>query len=159
SAGALVSGGALGYSAAEQRGRLAWQAATVLALILAGSAASVVSYFSDGMRFDYRPAYARIARDSSHLAVLGWPAILQEHYAPAMKRYELRPNRAYLDRVLATEHDVWAVVSVKRYGIASDEGGVTEQWVAQHCRIVARYERPRFDFRMYRVELLRCAAP
>ncbi len=133
-----------------------WWPAVVLLLILAGGAPSVISYFSDGMRFDYRPAYASIARDPSNLAVIGWPAIVQDQYAPKMRRYELRPDVAYLDRILESEHEVWAVVSVKRYGIASDLGSVTAGWLAHHCRIVAAYERPRFDFRMYRVELHRC---
>src|SRR5215475_11486576 len=44
----------------------------VLGLIMAGSAPSIVSYFSDGLSFDYRPAYARIRAEQPGMPVLTW---------------------------------------------------------------------------------------
>jgi 4-amino-4-deoxy-L-arabinose transferase-like glycosyltransferase len=141
----------------EASRRLRWSP-IVVALILIGSAPSIVSYLSDGMRFDYRPAYQRIEADRDGMAVMGWPWILQLHYAPNVRGYELRPDTDYLNRVLATEHETWAVVSVKRQGIAGDDGGRLADWLASHCRVVDSYQRPRFDYRMYRVELQRCSS-
>jgi hypothetical protein len=130
-----------------------------MALILVGSAPSIVSYLSDGMRFDYRPAYRQIELDRAGIAVMGWPLIVQLHYAPNVRGYELRPDVAYLNRILASEHDTWAVVSVKRQGISGDDGGQLAGWLAAHCRVVDAYQRPRFDYRLYRVELQRCSSP
>lgn len=134
------------------------RSAVVLAIIVAGGAPSIVSYFSDGLRFDYRPAYARIKTEQPGIPVFAWPTALQSEYGPGLKAYELRPDSAYLRQTLAASGEMWAVVSHKRYGIVEDEGRQIERWLGEFCRIVDRYERPRFDYRLYRVELYRCAA-
>jgi hypothetical protein len=131
----------------------------VLALIVAGGAPSIVSYFTDGLRFDYRPAYARIAAEQPRIPVFAWPTALQAEYGPNLRALELRPDPVYLQEQLAASGQMWVVISRKRYGIAGDEGRVVEQWIDASCRIVDTYERPRFDYRLYRVELYRCSAP
>lgn len=127
-------------------------------LVLIGVLPSAASYLSDGTRFDYRPAFAAIARQDPGTAVLAWPVALQRFYAPGLRSYELPTRAPELDSLLARERTLWAVVSVKRYGIVGDDSGEMAGWLAAHCRQVAQYQRPRFDYRMYRVDLWRCAA-
>jgi hypothetical protein len=130
--------------------------AAIMTLIVVGVLPSAVSHLSDGTRFDYRPAYSRIMKDSPSTAVLTWPIALQVQYAPALHAYEI-PSRAHkLDSLLTKERDLWAVVSVKRYGIVGDDAGELSGWLRQRCRPVDEYQRPRLDYRMYRVDLWRC---
>ena len=90
--------------------------------------------------------------------VVTWPLILQRHYAPALRAAELRPDPARLDAALAAEGELWVIASVKRYGIAMDDSGALAVWLARRCRRDASFERPRWDYRVYRVEVWRCAA-
>jgi hypothetical protein len=128
------------------------------ALIIVGSLPSVLSYLSDGTRFDYRPAFKRIAAEGPDKAVFAWPIILFRAYAPELRGHELLPDRQRLDSLLSQEREAWAVVSVKRYGIVGDDRGDVAQWLSQHCHLVDHYQRPRLDYRMYRVDLWRCTS-
>jgi uncharacterized membrane protein len=132
--------------------------AAVTALVLIGMLPSVLSHLSDGTRFDYRPAFAHITATAPQLAVLTWPLIIQREYAPRLHGYELPTTPARLDLALATNRDIWAVVSVKRYGIVGDDGEAIATWLNAHCRQADQYQRPRLDYRMYRVDLWRCTA-
>ncbi len=129
----------------------------VLALIMVGSAPSIVSFFSDGLRFDYRPAYARIKAEQPGIPVFAWPLVLANEYGRGLRVYELRPDSVFLRQTLAAAGETWAVISVKRNGVVADDGQQIDHWLAQFCRRVDRYERPRFDYRMYRVDLYRCS--
>ncbi len=131
--------------------------AAVVALLVVGVLPSTLSHLSDGTRFDYRPAFARIAADPPE-AVLAWPVVLQRAYAPQFHAYELRPDSVRLDSILTRERHAWAVVSVKRYGVVGDDGGQIASWLGGHCVQVDSYQRPRLDYRMYRVDLWRCSA-
>jgi hypothetical protein len=128
------------------------------AVIVGAGMPSIVSYVSDGLRFDYRPAYAEVARRDPDGIVLGWPEILRKQYGGALRGFELRPDSIYLNRILSREGALWAVVSTKRYGIVEDPEGVEALWLSRNCRIEKSYERPRFDYRVYRVDLYRCVA-
>jgi hypothetical protein len=155
----VAAGGLLQWvveTVAPERQRLA--AYVVGALIVIGMLPSTVSYLSDGTRFDYRPAYARIAAVGPTHAVLTWPVALFHEYAPNLHGYELPTRRARLDSLLAQERDLWAVISVKRYGIVGDDSGDIAQWLNTNCRQVDTYQRPRLDYRIYRVDLWRCNA-
>jgi hypothetical protein len=88
--------------------------------------------------------------------VFTWPLILQRHYAPQLRAYEMPTTKRKLDSLLTKERDVWAVVSVKRYGIVGDDAGEMSTWLRSHCHPVDEYQRPRIDYRMYRVDLWRC---
>jgi hypothetical protein len=137
-------------------------AAEVLALsvLLAGILPSFASQMSDGGRFDYRPAYRRIEQVAPNVPVLSWPEDLRLQYVPrTLVSYPLPDDRSRLDGILAKEKDLWVVVSVKRYGIVIDDQAVFAHWLGDHCRLTDRFERPRFDERVYRVELYRCTAP
>lgn len=133
-------------------------AAAVTILLLVGVFPSAASYLSDGTRFDYRPAFARIEREAPTLAVLTWPIPQQQAYAPQLRAMPLPTGAAQLESALGTDRDLWAVVSVKRYGIVGDDRGDMASWLSSHCRLRDQYQKPRFDYRMYRVDLWRCAA-
>lgn len=136
--------------------RRAIAVAAMVTLIVVGVLPSALSHLSDGTRFDYRPAYARIMKESPKTAVLTWPMILQGEYAPSVRAYEL-PSRAHkLDSLLTKERDLWAVISVKRYGIVDDNMGEVAGWLRKNCSQVDEWQRPRLDYRMYRVDLWRC---
>jgi hypothetical protein len=152
----FVSAGVLVALAAAPLPRPGLSAAIATLVLAAGVLPSTVSHLLDGTRFDYRPAYARIAADAPQVAVLAEPIILQRHYAPALRGLALRPRGAYLDSTLARERDLWAVIAMQRYGIVGDRGDTLRDWLAGHCRAVAAFERPRLDYRRYRVELHRC---
>jgi hypothetical protein len=125
------------------------------ALVVIGVLPSMLSHLSDGTRFDYRPAFATIAAKGPNEAVLAWPIILQRAYAPKLRTYELHPGTARLDSLLTKEQSMWAVVSNKRYGIVGDDGSIAT-WLNGKCRLTGAYQRPRLDYRMYRVELWHC---
>jgi hypothetical protein len=129
---------------------------TVAALIFVSVLPSTVSFLSDGTRFDYRPAFATITREGKNLPVLTWPLILQDTYAPALRGIELPSSAAGLTGVLQREQDLWAVISVKRFGIAMDDSGEIAAWLYANCRLVDQFQRPRLDYRMHRVDLWRC---
>lgn len=131
-------------------------ASTVTAIMLAGILPSAASYLSDGTRFDYRAAYAKIAASSPSTTVLTWPIIQQRHYAPLLSAQELPVDSAGLATALKAHRDLWVVTSVKRYGIVGDDTGEMERWLTGNCRQADQFQRPRFDYRMYRVDLWRC---
>jgi hypothetical protein len=128
----------------------------VLALVVGAGAPSIVSFLSDGLRFDYRPAYNQIAAQDAGATVLGWPEILRKYYAKDLHGYELKSDSVYLNRILDRDKDVWAVVSTKRYGIVEDDSGQLQDWLKRRCQIENSFTHPRFDYRVYRVDLYRC---
>lgn len=136
-------------------------AVTLAAIFVFGAAVapSTASYLSDGTRFDYRGVYARIERDAPSLAVVTWPVVIQQHYAPRLRVYELLNRPTTLDSLLAREGDLWLVLSVKRYGIVNDDRRLVETWASTHCQFTDGFEHPRFDYRLYRVNLYRCRLP
>jgi len=135
-------------------GRVALLATTVIGLAIFPQTAS---HMSDGTRFDYRPAFARIRRDAPQETVLTWPIALQRRYAPELKGVELLPDTTRLSAVLERDGRAWAVVSMKRYGIAMDDEGALAAWLIARCRAVESYQRPRFDYRLHRVDLYHCS--
>jgi uncharacterized membrane protein len=130
----------------------------VAVVLMAGILPSTVSHLQDGTRFDYRPAFERIARAGPSLAVLTEPLVLARAYAPELRAYPLRRRAAALDSALTIERALWTIVSFQRYGISGGGDEILEPWLARHCRLDHRYERPRLDYRVYRVELYRCEA-
>jgi Dolichyl-phosphate-mannose-protein mannosyltransferase len=155
----FVTAGAAAQQVADLvRDRAPASAVATAAIALFGFAVapSTISHLIDGTRFDYRPAYKQIEREEPNVAVLTWPANLAKEYAPELTLLPLRPDGAYLDSTLSRYHDLWVVSSVKRPGIALDDTGELERWLATRCHRHGVFERPRFDYRIYRVELHRC---
>src|SRR5204862_7871907 len=143
---------------ARERARDGAVVVAAIALFGFAIAPSTISHLSDGTRFDYRPAYKQIEREEPGVAVLTWPANLAKEYAPALTILPLRPDSSYLDTMLSRYRDLWVVSSVKRPGIALDDSGELERWLAARCHRRGVFERPAFDYRIYRVELHRCLA-
>ena len=133
-----------------------WVAAAATAVVAAGVLPGTVSHVVDGSRFDYRPAYRHIAAVNPDLLVLTWPIALQRYYSPGLRVRQLTLDANVLDSTLASESDFWAVASVKRYGITGDLRGADTRWLPQHCRLAHSHMKPRFDYRIYRVDLYRC---
>jgi hypothetical protein len=125
-------------------------------ILVVGILPSTVSHLSDGTRFDYRPALKQIEATDAGIEVLAWPIAIQRAYAPALQSRELPTSAARLDSALTQYHDLWAVVSVKRYGIVGDDTGGMALWLRKNCRQKGEYQRPRLDYRIYRVDLWRC---
>ena len=129
---------------------------TVMTLITVAVLPALVSHLSDGTRFDYRPAYARISRDAPGATVLTSPIVLQRWYAPTLHGIELPFRRSRLDSLLTRTGGLWAVTSVKRYGVVGDADGELTAWLNERCRPIDQYQRPRVDYRMYRVDVWHC---
>jgi hypothetical protein len=151
SAGGLLQ---LVWEAAQSRG--AAVAGALAGVVVVGMAPSTASHLSDGTRFDYRPAYRYIGETDATLPVVTWPLHLQRYYAPELNAYHIRANRDIMDGYLADHGALWVVASVRRYGIATDDFGTIAGWLAEHCQLEMAHERPRFDYRRYRVEVHRC---
>lgn len=137
-------------------GRSVWALAATLVLAL-GSAPGTVSHLSDGTRYDYRPAYAYLARAGGGRPVLGWPTIIQRQYAPDLRFEELQYTVRHLERALGEYQGFWLLTSHARYGLVGDNGRLMP-WIDAHCRTVLRTGRQRVDYRSYRVELAWCGA-
>lgn len=132
-------------------GALAW-------ILVVGILPSTASHMSDGTRFDYRPALNQINSTAPSIEVLAWPIAIQRAYDPALHSRELPTTAAGLDSALKQYSDMWAIVSVKRYGIVGDDTGEMALWLRQNCRQKGEFQRPRLDYRIYRVDLWRCTA-
>ncbi|OLB89668.1 MAG: hypothetical protein AUI15_25815 [Actinobacteria bacterium 13_2_20CM_2_66_6] len=130
----------------------------MLAALAAGILPSTVSHLSDGTRFDYRPAFQFIRTHEPGVTVVTWPIVIQQHYAPDLHGFELSPDTARLGSLLEQQRVLWVVISVQRYGIVTDDRGELGGWILRRCRLAFVHERPRLDYRVYRVNLYRCEA-
>ncbi len=127
--------------------------AVLVTAVLPGTA----SHLSDGTRFDYRPAYAYVRRAGGGILV-GSPAIVARHYASDLRYRESPASVDTLSNWLAGSGTLWVIAPYHRNGLVADAPGL-EGWLFVHCRPVLRTERPRFDYRVYRVDLYRCGGP
>jgi hypothetical protein len=124
-------------------------------VLLGGVLPETVSHLSDGTRFDYRPAYRWLEANSGDRLVVGWPSAQQRAYAPGVRFRELRHDVRALDETLAGEGGFWLVSSHHRRGLILG-GSPVATWIRRHCRTTMVTERPRLDYRSYRVELAWC---
>lgn len=125
------------------------------AILVAGMLPETLSQVTDGSRWDYRPALARIAEIDPTREVVGWPGVTLAHYAPELSFRFFKADPAWLDEMKA-DGGFWALASVKREGIATDQGGVQAAWLAANCRLELETQKMRFDYQMFSVELHRC---
>lgn len=132
------------------------------AILAVGVLPSTISHWSDGTRFDYRPAYAYIQKVGGNFLVLGGPRAMQQYYAPTLRFQSLKMDLTQLENMLSGESGFWVIGSYRRYGMLNDDTGAVERWLDANCRVVLRTERPRLDYRVYGVQLHWCgraAAP
>lgn len=152
----LAIGGGIQWVAERAPGVSRPLASALVGLIAAGVAPGTVSHLIDGTRFDYRPAFAAAAAsDSGHL-VLTWPIIQQRAYAPTLRAAELSSDTAALTATLQREGVVWVIASYHRDGLVANGGTRVEAWLDAACHEIRSFEKPRFDYRRYRVTILRC---
>jgi hypothetical protein len=155
----LVSAAGLLQSAVNRmRSRQVVALVCATLVVCAAIAPSTASHLSDGTRFDYRPAFEHVRRVAPKVTMLTWPPVLAVHYAPDLASRGLRMNEAALDSILAAETDLWVVASVRRYGLVFDDAGTITRWLGRSCSLEFTHEKPRWDYRQYRVELHRCRA-
>ncbi len=126
-------------------------AAVLVASVLPGT----VSHLLDGTRFDYRPTYGYITQHGGDELVVGWPMVLQRFYAPNLSFIEMRGSPSFLNRTLASTGGFWVVASHHRNGMIGG-GDDVERWIGMHCQERLVTERPRLDYRNYRVTLHWC---
>lgn len=120
-------------------------------LALAGSTApEAVSYLSDGSRFDYRPAFDLIRRLGPDRPVLGHIEAIAAAEASDLDYRSMRRDDA-----LRQTPAYWLITSIRRFGLREGRPRL-QAWIDANCRRVAFFERPRFDYRLYRVELHWC---
>jgi hypothetical protein len=148
----------LGQKLGKLRG--SWVVAAT-AVLVAGVLPGTVSHLSDGTRFDYRPAFAYIEQAGSSHLILGNPdtmlIAMQRYYAPNLQLQGLRNGLGHLEEaIVQNNHGFWVIASYRRYGMIGDSNEVIEGWLDTHCRVVLRTQRPRLDYRTYRVELNWC---
>jgi hypothetical protein len=154
-AGSLIATWAGSASSAATQKLTYWAAIIV---VLGGVLPSTVSHLSDGTRFDYRPAFERIRRDGKDVLTFTTPLVQAVEYAPDLRFIDTTNEVARLDSLLSTEGRVWLVASVQRYGWVYDPTGQTQDFVKRRCVLHDAWQRPRLDYRAYRVELYACRA-
>jgi 4-amino-4-deoxy-L-arabinose transferase-like glycosyltransferase len=147
----VTVGGAVQRIAEAVPGRMSgWVTGGATAVLAIGSAPGTLSHLSDGSRFDYRPAYAAIARLAPDRPVAGLIDVLREAYAP-----EIKPLRYSGSRPSRDLTGFWGIATYQRYGLrARNPQG--QQIIDANCHRVLITERPRIDYRIYRVELYWC---
>lgn len=129
----------------------------ITGVLLAGMLPASVSQLSDGMRFDYRPAYSAIASQQQFARpVLAWPLIVQRYYAPTLPATEFMRTTQQLDSLASTGQSFWVVASENRGGLVGDNGGAVQAWLDNNCRRRLITQRTRLDYRQYRVVSHEC---
>jgi hypothetical protein len=139
------------------RKRVALVTTCAVLIMVAGVLPHVASHLSSGTRFDYRPAFDRVRQAGPQQTMVIWPQIIALHYAPDLKSAPLRMRVEVLDSILTKDQDIWVVGSARRFGLVVDEGGKITRWLHRHCVLDSSFEKPRWDYRLYRVELYRCS--
>jgi len=130
------------------------------AVLIAAMLPASISQLSDGMRFDYRPAFSAIESGPRPMnSVLAWPLVIQRHYAPALAAGEFLRVTSQLDSLQSTGQPFWVVASENRSGLVGDSSGEVESWLDEHCRRRLTTEHTRLDYRLYRVVLHECGFP
>ncbi|MEX2284964.1 MAG: glycosyltransferase family 39 protein [Gemmatimonadota bacterium] len=126
------------------------------ALVAAAVFPSTASHLSDGTRFEYRPAFDYIRRTEPEVMMLTWPWVIANRYAPDLPTTYLRMNLTFLDSTLVANRNLWVVASMRRHGMVVDDDGAVTRWLGDHCTLEFSHEKPRWDYRLYRVDLHRC---
>ena len=152
----VSAGGLVGMMVEGMAARRAAAAAATTAVICAAVLPATASHLAGGTRFDYRPAFAYLRRHAAGAPVMAWPAVVAGRYASDLHPRELRMQPPLLERALAERGELWIVASVQRYGMVRDDDGAVSRWLARRCTAEASFERPRWDYRVYRVVVHRC---
>jgi hypothetical protein len=134
-----------------------WLLLGATALLVATVAPEVASHLSDGTRFDYRPSYEFARANGKDRPLVGSPAVLVHYYASDLPSRELPESVDMLTQWLRASGTLWVIAPYHRNGLVGGGAGM-DRWLFGHCQQVLRTERPRFDYRMYRVDLYACNA-
>lgn len=127
-------------------------------VLAAGVLPGTVSHASDGTRLDPRPAHAyiRAAMDRGfHAPVYAQVLKLHRFYAPTIPFAELPRKPERLERTLTQAGGLWLIGFYHKEGMVLVGDGI-EDWIRAHCHSVLQTQRPRLDYRVYRVELHWC---
>lgn len=132
--------------------------AACVAVLIAGVLPGTASHASDGTRLDPRPAHEHIrAAVERGLDAPVYAPVPELHrfHSPALRFAELPESPARLDRALADAGGFWLIGFYHREGLVLAGDGV-DAWIRAHCHSVLQTQRPRLDYRVYRVELHWC---
>lgn len=128
----------------------------VVALMVFATLPSTVSHVIDGTRFDLRPAFDFVRSADAELPVYTSPIAIQDRYAGDLAGRSLSDASPSDFEKLSETTDFWVVAPLRRYGLGHDPTGAKRRWLVEHCPERLSYERPRFDYRQYRVKVFRC---
>lgn len=132
-------------------------ACALAAILIAATSPEMVSQLSNGMRYDYRPAFRVIEQASVPRPALVWPLVIQRYYAPEIQGIEFNQDVVQLDSLATATAGFWVVASEDRTGLVLDSDGAVQRWLDGHCRTELTSTGRRFDYRVYRVELYSCS--
>ncbi len=120
------------------------------ALMISAMLPGVVSHHSDGSRHDYRSSLRYIQEHGPDELVVGWPIVVQRYYAPDLHMVE-----RWAVETPSPAAGQWFLVSYQRSRILKEPPGLRE-FLDMRCRREHSTERPRLDYRSYRVEVFWC---
>jgi hypothetical protein len=132
-------------------------AVAAVAALAVAELPGLVSNFRDGMRFDYRPAFAYVQAHGAQRLVLGPSQAIQRAYAPGLNFAEIGGTRSSLADALTRSGGYWLIISRHRNGWSGGDEDM-QDWADTNCRVTSRSGASRFDYRQYDVELAWCGA-
>jgi len=127
-----------------------WIVAGMVVILGLAAAPGVASHLRDGSRFDYRSAYQAINRLGPQYPVTGGIDALREVYSPTVDHFSIT-----MSQDAGRPINYWLVVSFQRYGLREGTPRL-QRAIDASCRRIESWERGRFDYRVYRVELHWC---
>jgi hypothetical protein len=125
--------------------------------LLVAELPGLASNWRDGMRFDYRPAFAYVEAHGAQRLVLGPSQAMQRHYAPTLQFQELGGTTESLAGALVRTGGYWLIISRHRNGWSGGDEDM-RSWADANCRVMSRSGAARFDYRQYDVDLAWCGS-
>ena len=126
-----------------------------IAVLVVAELPGLASNLRDGMRFDYRPAFAYVEAHGADRLMLGPSLPIQRHYAPELRFEETGESRQSLADALVRTGGYWLIIPRHRNGWSGGDPDM-QDWADANCRVVLRNGKPRFDYREYDVQLAWC---
>ncbi len=141
----------------QHQPRFAWAVAAVFLLF---PLASLISYYQDGNRHDFRAAAQLVAEGfQAGDSVLAESHGYLQHYAPGLYAYELPMGWKRMDEVARRSRRVWCIVKAGRSGVLQDPHHATENWVNRFGRLIERIAARRYDYHLNELRVYLCELP
>ncbi|MEQ8763327.1 MAG: glycosyltransferase family 39 protein [Planctomycetota bacterium] len=135
-------------------------AVAVASIFLLYPSSSLLSYYQDGDRHDFRGAAEQVAASFEvGDVILAESHGYVEHYAPGLYALELPMPWERMQELARRNRRVWCIVKAGRSGVLQDPHGATESWVNLHGCLVARISAPRYDYHLNELRIYLCEIP